>query len=99
MKKELINKKTVDHLLELSRLKIGEKEKEKLVDDLNEILNYVKELEKIPTENINLDVIKKSKKLRPDKPKEESLSDWEKLIEGFRERKEACLKIPPVFYR
>jgi len=99
MEKKLINEKTVEHLLELSRLKIDEKEKEKLVDDLNEILNYVKELEKIPTENINLDVIKKSKKLRSDKPGEENLSDWEKLIEGFKERKEAWLKIPPVFDR
>lgn len=95
-----ITEKTVEHLLELSRMEIQDKEKKQLADELNGILNYVRELEKIPTEGINLDAGDFSEKdLRADQPETEKLSDWEKLIDAFSERKEKWLKIPPVFDR
>ena len=84
--------------MELSRVEIQDKEKKQLADELNGILNYVRELEKIPTEGINLDAGDFSEKdLRADLP--EKLSDWERLIDAFGERKEKWLKIPPVFDR
>lgn len=95
-----ITEKTVEHLLELSRVEIQDKEKKQLADELNGILNYVRELEKIPTEGINLNASDFSEKdLRADQPETEKLSDWEKLIDAFSERKEKWLKIPPVFDR
>ncbi|HOX21548.1 MAG TPA: Asp-tRNA(Asn)/Glu-tRNA(Gln) amidotransferase subunit GatC [Candidatus Paceibacterota bacterium] len=95
-----ITEKEVEHLLELSRMEIQDKEKKQLADELNGILNYVRELERIPTAGINLDAGDFSKKdLRTDQPETEDLSDWEKLIDAFSERKEKWLKIPPVFDR
>jgi len=95
-----ITEKEVEHLLELSRMEIAEKEKKQLAEELNGILNYVKELEKIPTGEVNLDAGDFSKKeLRADEPETEKLSDWEKLIDAFSDRKEKWLKIPPVFDR
>ena len=95
-----ITEKEVEHLLELSRMEIAEKEKKQLAEELNGILNYVKELEKIPTGEVNLDAGDFSKKeLRADEPETEKLSDWEKLIGAFSDRKEKWLKIPPVFDR
>ncbi len=95
-----ITEKEVEHLLELSRMEIAEKEKKQLAEELNGILNYVKELEKIPTDEVNLDAGDFSEKeLRPDEPETEKLSDWEKLIDAFSDRKEKWLKIPPVFDR
>lgn len=95
-----ITEKEVEHLLELSRMEIQDKEKKKLADELNGILDYVRELEKIPTAEINLDAGDFSKKdLRTDQPETEKLGDWEKLIDAFSERKERWLKIPPVFDR
>lgn len=98
--KKAITEKAVEHLLELSRMKIKDREKKQLADELNGILNYVRELEKIPTDGINLNAGDFSEKdLRADQPETEKLSDWEKLIDVFSERKEKWLKIPPVFDR
>ncbi|MDP2855609.1 MAG: Asp-tRNA(Asn)/Glu-tRNA(Gln) amidotransferase subunit GatC [bacterium] len=95
-----ITEKAVEHLLELSRMEIKDKEKKQLADELNGILNYVRELEKIPTDGVNLNAGDFSEKdLRVDQPETEKLSDWEKLIDVFSERKERWLKIPPVFDR
>jgi len=95
---KVITEKTVEHLLELSRMEIKEKEKEQLTAELNGILNYVRELEKIPTDEINLDAVQRpGKNLRPDNLEEEKSSEWEKLIDAFSNRKEQWLKIPPIF--
>ena len=48
----LINKKTLEYLAELSRIKIEGRKEEKLLKDLLEILNYFEELKESNTENI-----------------------------------------------
>ena len=97
MIEKLINKKTVENLAELSRLDIKESEQEKIAKDLNSILDYIKELEKVPTQGINLDFVKKTnKEFRHDVP-QENITERELLIEPFKDRKDNFLKIPPIF--
>ena len=93
-----INKKVVENLAELSRLDLTDHEKEKLVKDLNSILDYVKELEEVPTQGINLDFVKKTdKEFRHDIINNEVIASNDELIAGFKEQKDKRLKIPPVF--
>ncbi len=99
-KEPLINKKTIDYLSELSRIKITEAEKPKLEADLNAILNYVKQLQEVDTSSINLDeellkikTIKESGHLN----KENLTFENDDLIDGFYQRKDKWLEIPPIF--
>lgn len=99
-KKGIITEKTIDHLLELSRMNINENEKERLAKDLNGIVDYISELDKISTENVDLNLdYHPEKKLRDDIPRKEAISNTDTLIEAFRQRRENWLKIPPVFDR
>jgi aspartyl/glutamyl-tRNA(Asn/Gln) amidotransferase C subunit len=99
-KEPLVNKKTIDYLSELSRIKITEAEKPKLEADLNAILNYVKQLQEIDTSFINLD--EKLLKIKTNKDLEylnEKNLDFENddLIDSFYQRKDKWLEIPPIF--
>lgn len=46
----MITKKDVEHLLKLARLKLSLKEKEKIIQDLDRILEYVTQLKKVNTD-------------------------------------------------
>lgn len=47
-----ITKKEVEHIANLARIKLSEKEVEKLTEDLGDILNYINKLKEIKTDNI-----------------------------------------------
>ena len=47
-----IDKKQVEHIAELSRIKLSEKEKEKFSGELSQILDYFETLKKVDTENV-----------------------------------------------
>ena len=47
-----ITKKEIEHLAELSRLELKDKEIDKLEHDLGEILNYFNELKKVNTDRV-----------------------------------------------
>ena len=92
-----LNKKTLEHLAELARLDLKEKEEEKLLKDLQAILDYFKALQGVDTENVEPmaggtslknvfreDEVKKSKEIA-------------KGSEAFPESHEGYLKVPPVF--
>lgn len=49
-----VSKKDVEYVAELSRLNFSEQEKENLVDDLNQILNYMEKLNELHTENVDI---------------------------------------------
>ncbi|MDF2883357.1 MAG: gatC [Clostridiaceae bacterium] len=49
-----VSKKDVEYVAELSRLNFSEHEKENLVEDLNEILNYMEKLNELDTENVDI---------------------------------------------
>ena len=98
MAAKTITKKTIEDLAELSRLDLTDSEKEKLVKDLNSILDYVKELEEVPTQGISLDFVKKTgKEMRQDTINNEVIASNNDLISGFKEQRDKRLKIPPIF--
>jgi aspartyl-tRNA(Asn)/glutamyl-tRNA(Gln) amidotransferase subunit C len=47
-----ITKSELEHLAELARIQLSEKEEEKILKDLQRILEYVKELQTVNTEGV-----------------------------------------------
>jgi aspartyl-tRNA(Asn)/glutamyl-tRNA(Gln) amidotransferase subunit C len=47
-----IDKKQVEHIAELSRIKLSEEEKEKFSGELSRILDYFEKLKKVETKNV-----------------------------------------------
>ena len=48
-----IDKKQVEHIAELSRIKLSDKEKEKFSKELSQILDYFEKLKEVNTENVS----------------------------------------------
>ena len=47
-----IDKKQVEHIAELARIKLSDKEKEKFSKELSQILDYFEKLKEVNTENV-----------------------------------------------
>lgn len=98
--KQIINRKILHHLAELSRIEIEEKKEEKLLNDLEKILEYFEELKEIDTADVEplAGAAGLTNIYREDK---ESLDELhrkqEKLIESFPEREGNYLRVPAVF--
>lgn len=93
----IINKKTIQHISELSRIDLQEKEMDKLLGDLQKILDYFKELQKLDTSKV-----KEELSLRQDLKLFREDSEREKTNQGkgrelFPEVENNYLVIPPVF--
>ena len=93
-----MNKEEINHLLELARLELTEKEKEKINKDLAQILKYVGQLAEISTDNVEpmnggslLD-----NRIRKDKviPSPDSLVS--ELKEAAPNREGEYFKTPPI---
>ncbi|MCR4275471.1 MAG: Asp-tRNA(Asn)/Glu-tRNA(Gln) amidotransferase subunit GatC [Candidatus Wolfebacteria bacterium] len=94
-----IDKKTLEHLADLARIKITEKEEDKLVEDLKKILNFFEELRELDTEKIppmagGTDL---KNTTREDETNKELVKNRDILINSFPEKEGDFLKIPPVF--
>ena len=48
-----IDKKQVEHIAELSRINLSDKEKEKFSKELSQILDYFEKLKEVNTENVS----------------------------------------------
>lgn len=103
----LITQKTLEHLVALSRIELDEKSEEKLLKDLQKILEYFDELKEVDTENIEpmaggtieKNVFREDGFIEADRRGKENLeADLRgKLIDQFPEEENGFLKIPPVF--
>ena len=103
----IIDKKTLEHLAELSRIELDKKHEEKLLKDLQGILGYFEELKEVDTENIEpmaggtigKNIFREDGFIEADRRGKENLeADLRgKLIEQFPEKQDNYLKIPPVF--
>ncbi len=92
-----INKKTLEHLAQLARIELEEREEEKLLKDLQNILEHFKELQELDTSDVaalsggtdfrNI--------FREDGERENT--DRGAGTEQFPEKHDGYLKIPPVF--
>jgi len=92
-----INKQTLEHLAELARIELNSKEEEKLLKDLQKILDHFKELQELDTANTppmsggtDLQSV-----FRGDD--ERSSTNQGSGKDQFPETRDGFLKIPPVF--
>ncbi len=94
-----IDKKTLEYLAELGRIEIGKKEEEKLLNDLQKILEYFDELKSVDTENIEPMAGGTAQKnvFRDDEKDENGKTKNENLVRQFPEKQNGYLKVPPVF--
>lgn len=94
---ELLSKKSLEHLADLARIEIHAKEEEKLLKDLQNILNYFEELKELDTSGVKDasggDRIKNV--LRDDKERQNT--DRGKGREAFPQFRGNFLRLPPVF--
>lgn len=93
----IINKKTIQHISELARIDLQEKEMDKLLGDLQKILEYFKELQELDTSHVKdgLFVRADLKLFREDSEREKT--NQGKGRELFPEVEDNHLVIPPVF--
>ena len=92
-----ISQKTLEHLAELSRIKLDPKEEERLIKDLQKILEHFEELKSLDTsgvEPMNGGTDLKNS-LREDS--ERINTNQEQGADALPETKDGFLKIPPVF--
>lgn len=96
-KKEKLSKDTIEHLSKLALLDLSEEEKEKLSDQLTDILEYFKKLDDLDTSNVEptthpIDGL--SNVFREDIPKE-SLSN-EEALKNTKYKKDGYFKAPRI---
>lgn len=101
--KSIIHKKDLEHLAELSRIELKKENENKILKDLEEVLEYFEELKTVNTENIKpmnggsdlTDILREDKE--SGEKNEEQKRSSEKLKESFPEKEEDYLKVPQVF--
>lgn len=90
-----LTKKQVEHIADLSRLAISEKEKAKFASELSAILNYVSELNQADTENAALaNATEFMNKMRDDRVEKFGLE--KELIEMAPEHQGGCVKTKAI---
>ena len=89
-----INKELIEHVAEVARLKLTEKEKEQFVKELKEILGSFSKLDEVDTEDtdISLQPVELKNMLREDK--EENCLSQEDALSLAEHRKDGYFKGP-----
>ena len=89
----------IDHLLKLARIELSSQEKERIVLDIENILDYVKQLQKVDTNGIEpmtggtlLENV-----CREDKIDEQKQDSSKELKKSALSLKDDHFKIPPIF--
>ena len=96
-KKDNFSKDTIDHISKLALLDLSEEEKEKLANELGDILNYFKKLDDLDTSNVEptthpIDGLKNV--FREDEPWK-SLSP-EEALKNAKHKKDGYFKAPRI---
>ena len=67
----MLNKETVEKIADLARIEISEEKKEKMSQDLSEVLDYIDKLEEVDTSEVDFKAISPIKnRIRKDKVKD-----------------------------
>lgn len=92
-----INKHELEHLAKLARIELNPKEEEKLLVDLENILDHFKELQTLDTEGVEPMAGGSDLKniFRDDTERENT--NRGAGVDAFPEKQDGYLKIPPVF--
>lgn len=92
-----ITKSDVEHVAQLARIEISEKEKEEFTQELSAILDYVSELESAPTEGIEqisqisgLENVVREDKIEPS-------FDRDLMLENAPDKKDWFIKVKKIF--
>ncbi|MDO8466553.1 MAG: Asp-tRNA(Asn)/Glu-tRNA(Gln) amidotransferase subunit GatC [bacterium] len=93
-----ITKHSLEHLADLSRLELSEKEEEKFLKDLESILGHFKELEALDTSNIlpMTGGTSLTNVFREDGERKSSLAAAP-VVDAFPDKERGYLKVPAVF--
>ena len=93
----MITKHTLDHLAKLARIELGEKEEEKLLADLQKIVEYFDELKALDTSGVEpmTGGTREKNIFREDTDRENTQQG--KGIGALPESENGYLKVPPVF--
>lgn len=94
---ELLSKKTLEHLAKLARIEIHAREEEKLLKDLQNILNYFEELKELDTSGVRGETGGSRLKSAFREDEERQNTDQGKGREAFPQFRKNFLKVPPVF--
>lgn len=90
-------KSDVEHVAQLARIDLRDAEKEKYTKELSQILNYVEELDKAPTENIeSIEQISNLENIVRDDKIAESLSN-EEALKNAPDKENGFIKTKKVF--
>lgn len=92
-----IDKKEVEHVADLSRLKLSEAEKEKFTGDLRSILAYVDKLKELKVEGVKPaeSAIGSGEKIRPDQVVD--FKDKEKILKNAPKTSTNFIEVKGVF--
>ena len=93
----MISKKQVEHMAKLARIELTDQEKEKFTKELSSILDYVEQMNKVDTKNIEpikqitglKDVMREDKVGKKEKTKD-------KLLKQAPKRKQDYFKVPKI---
>lgn len=93
-----LDKKTLEHVAGLARIKLNPEKEEKYLHDLGKILDYFNELKELDTKNVSPIFSGSEAKniFRIDELKEERLEN-SSCINQFPENERGFSKVPPVF--
>jgi len=92
----MIKKDQIEYAAKLSRIKLTSEEKEKLQKDLSSILSYVKKLQEIDTEDV--DLMSRSTKIKNVTRKDvaQESKDKNEIKNLFPEEKDGFLKVKSI---
>jgi aspartyl-tRNA(Asn)/glutamyl-tRNA(Gln) amidotransferase subunit C len=94
-----ITKKEVEHIAELARIKLTEKEKNKMTKELGAILGYIDKLKEVDTEGIEpiANITGLENVFRKDEPAGAGQVEPENLLKEVPARKDNYVKVKEVF--
>jgi aspartyl-tRNA(Asn)/glutamyl-tRNA(Gln) amidotransferase subunit C len=94
----LLSKEKIEHLAKLARLKLSPEQTKKYQRQLGEILNYIKQLKKIKTDNIEVCSGGGDLKsvFRTDKSESKRPDENKKILEQVPEKQNRLIKVKKV---
>jgi aspartyl-tRNA(Asn)/glutamyl-tRNA(Gln) amidotransferase subunit C len=98
----MINKEQVLHLAKLARIQLKDDEIEKLIQDLNKILNYVEKIQELDLENIEplVNIVEKLPLRKDNILSEEEIEELneirKRIIKNFPQKEGNYLKVPKI---
>lgn len=92
-----LTKSEVERIVNLARIKLTSKEKDKMAEDLGRVLDYINKLNEVNTEGVEpmAQVTGFENVFRVDEPRE--ATSRENIIEQFPQKKEDYLKVKAIF--